>query len=867
MLCRVTGRSWGAEGSAGELDTLEGSELVDDEWGGASSEMLTSGTTLGRYQVLDRIGAGAMGVVYAAYDPQLDRRVALKVLHPTPEESSSGSATSRRLVREAQALAKLAHPNVVTVHDAGVADGRVFVAMELVAGLTLRQWCEHAERQWRDVLEKLIVAGRGLAAAHAVGLVHRDFKPDNVIVGDDGRVRVLDFGLARASGHHAPRPAVDDDFDGVAEHLTRTGALMGTPPYMAPEQFLGKAVDARTDQFALCVTIWELVYGERPFRAASAAALGYQVLREDPVPPSDGPSVPAWLHRALLRGLAKSPEERHPSIDALVDALDEQLNPSTLARGRVIAGVVGATVLAAAAGAWIARDGEDGPKCDHAAERMADVWGATQRDAIARAFAAVELAIADDTRGRVITAIDDWAKRWMEGHTDACEATHVRNEQSSASLDLRMRCLEQQRQRLAAHVELLMQADADLVQRSVAATSALGDPAQCSDLERLTRVVPLPDDPTVAKRVEELEDRLERLRALQAAGRYPRLRDELDELAAEAATLGYRALEAKILALQSSTYWKLHEIALALDTTHRGVAAALAGGEPEGIAVSLIAHCRLLAAVDRIEDAQACVELATGATDRAGRGTETEVQLLNAVGIIAIQQGQHDEGVMALQRAVELVEAQEGESHGLVMALHNWGDANRVGQHFEEAARILQRAVDVSERLYGAQHPDVAFSLNSLAVVHMQQGKTEEALQALLRVLEIRKTVFGEEHDFVAGTYNNLAYTHSRGGDCAQALSWWEKALGMRRRSLGEEHPKVGAMRASAAACHLELGQLDDAERRAEQAAAALEGTPHSAEHCNALETLAEVYERRGERGAARQARERCAVEDRVDGD
>ena len=224
---------------------------------------------IGRYLVIGPLGEGGMGLVFAAYDPQLDRKVAIKLVRPAYTESSGGEAQAR-LVREAQALARLRHPNIVTVYEVGAFRDEVYVAMEFVDGVTLRTWqFEHA-RSWREIVRVYQAAGRGLAAAHRGGLVHRDFKPDNVLVTREGEPRVLDFGLAfsdtikPALGHHAAP---------LDAHLTMTGALVGTPAYMSPEQFNGHGVDARTDVFAFCVALYEALYGVRPYAGTTVAEI------------------------------------------------------------------------------------------------------------------------------------------------------------------------------------------------------------------------------------------------------------------------------------------------------------------------------------------------------------------------------------------------------------------------------------------------------------------------------------------------------------------------------------------------------------------------------------------------------------------
>ncbi|MFO7567366.1 MAG: serine/threonine-protein kinase [Enhygromyxa sp.] len=304
----------------------------------AASEEQAERVAVGRYEISSRLGAGGMGVVYRAHDPDLDRPVAVKLLHT---DSSTDDKARARMLREARALAKLSHPNVITVYDVGTDEGQVFVAMELVAGRDLRRWLdERREADWREVLELFIAAGRGLAAAHEVALVHRDFKPENVLVGDDGRVRVLDFGLARlhrpidvATDAEGPRPDLQQT-DGeqainIAQlptaaftgGLTETGAMIGTPLYMAPEIYAGKPADERSDQFAFCASLYEGLYRQLPFGARTLAA-HVEAVRQGRVvdPPSDA-SVPASLGRIVARGLEPDPLARYPDMSSLLDAL------------------------------------------------------------------------------------------------------------------------------------------------------------------------------------------------------------------------------------------------------------------------------------------------------------------------------------------------------------------------------------------------------------------------------------------------------------------------------------------------------------------------------------------------------------------
>jgi serine/threonine protein kinase len=276
------------------------------------SDPPTQGRRLGRYTLIERLGAGAMGVVWRAEDPTLGRQVAVKLLRRHDE------SLTERLVREAQSMAQVNHPNVVTVYEVGEGvDGSTFIAMELVTGESLRKWQTKARHTIPELVQAYIAAARGLGAAHAAGIVHRDFKPDNVLVGDDGRVRVTDFGLAAtkaSTNRTAPRQISD-------VNLTTSGSVMGTPAYMAPELFVGGNVDPRTDQFNFCVALYEALYGERPFEGATFPELADNVCEGRIKPPPPATNVSGALRAIVLRGLSVKPGDRFATMDDLIREL------------------------------------------------------------------------------------------------------------------------------------------------------------------------------------------------------------------------------------------------------------------------------------------------------------------------------------------------------------------------------------------------------------------------------------------------------------------------------------------------------------------------------------------------------------------
>ncbi len=306
-------------GISGDEATLAGGPTPAAPAGpSATSRPLGAGDKVGRYEVIDTIGAGGMGAVYLARDPELGREVAVKVVR-RHGQGTAGEQEQARLQREAQAMAAVSPPNLITVFDVGRRGDDVFIAMEYIRGDTLKTWARG--RDWREVLEAYLDAGRGLAAAHAAGIVHRDFKPDNVLVGGQRAVKVLDFGLAAGDLGGPPTAGAEDgEDDPDALRLTRTGAVMGTPAYMSPEQFEGAATDGRSDQFSFAVALWEALYGQRPFAGESFATLAHGVLSGEvvPVPTSE---VPKEVHAALRRALSRRPEDRFEDMDALLAAL------------------------------------------------------------------------------------------------------------------------------------------------------------------------------------------------------------------------------------------------------------------------------------------------------------------------------------------------------------------------------------------------------------------------------------------------------------------------------------------------------------------------------------------------------------------
>jgi serine/threonine protein kinase len=381
-----------------------------------------SGSVFGRYVLVEPIGSGAMGEVWVAIDPDLDRKIALKLLRRT----RASREDNPRLIREARAMARLNHPNVVAVHDVGEVEGRVFIAMEFVAGESLAEFVARGPHPWSDVLPLLRQAGAGLAAAHAAGIVHRDLKPANVLIGSEGRVRVLDFGLAATQ-------SVTPD---------RKDATVGTPAYMAPEQHRGESFDARSDQFAFCVTAFESLYGRRPFPGEHRYAVALAIVegRLDDVPVDQ--QAPAWIHRTVLRGLARESAARFPDMLALLEQLSR--DPVQRRRRWMFAGSAMA-VIAAGVGAWLLRPPPPDP-CAEAGDAMAATWSEDRRAALGQWLKGGPAEPwREQASQRLLEGIDTRAIEWMASDRTIC-TDRVAKRATDRLVAARELCLAQQQQ-------------------------------------------------------------------------------------------------------------------------------------------------------------------------------------------------------------------------------------------------------------------------------------------------------------------------------------------------------------------------------------------------------------------------------------
>jgi serine/threonine protein kinase/Tfp pilus assembly protein PilF len=818
-------------------------------------EPLPRGASLGRYLLLERLAVGGMGEVYAAFDPQLNRKVALKLLLPSPALGTPAQARLR-LLREAQAMAQLTHPNVLPVYDVGEAGERVFIAMELVEGSTLGRWLKEAPRPWREVLRVFAEAGRGLAAAHAAGLVHRDFKPDNVLVSRSGRVSVLDFGLACADGTAltpsplpAPLPAPTagpsaaaagepdltplPDGEPSPSHspsasnllglqLTQAGRAMGTPGYMPPEQCLGQAPDGRADQFSFCVSLYTGLYGEPPFPGSTGVARTRSMLAGKLRPAPKATAVPGWVREVVLRGLSVEREARYPTMEALLAALAR--DPG-VRRRRLLAAAAAALVVAGGGGALAFSWQRHARQCEGAAEQLAGVWDAGLAERVRAAFLATGVPYAGDSFSRVAAALDAHAAAWAAGQQQACEATRVRGEASERMLGLRTGCLERKRGELQAMVDVLARADAHVVERSTHAVAGLSRVEDCADVDALTRHAE-PPGPDARAEVEAVRGDLARAAALVFASKPKEALALVAPAVERAGRLGYAPLEAEALQRLGHVQAVLGEDAAAEESLKRALWSADAARHDE---VRPLA-ARWLAELSHARGGKAAaaathawLDLGTAALRRMGRPPEAGVPLDALRGLVLLSEERAEEAEAVLRRAAAAPATTPAELLEAGYARLWLSDAVAARARLDEAVRLKLEAMGYFERVSGPEHPRMALALSNLSADLIDSWRYPEGLTAARRAIAIQEG--GKRHDalLLSGTYNNLGFILGYLGRHAEAEAALRRSLALLAKSPDALPQDVGLTSSNLGAVLMGARRFGEAAPVVEGAVAGLE--------------------------------------------
>ena len=840
----------------------EGERITEDERLDPGTTVLERAPVLrsdriGRYVILRRLGAGGMGVVYSGFDEALGRRVAIKLLFANQARSESAR---RRLEREAQALARVSHPNVVQVYEVGQHEGDIFVAMEFVKGVTLKDWASaRPRRRWPEVLRCYLQAARGLAAAHEAGLLHRDFKPDNAIVGDDGRVRVLDFGLARATDDHDDEgePITDPSTplsklrSSLDERLTATGAVLGTPAYMALEQFLGWPVDVRTDVFSFCVSLYEALYGRRPHDSHSIYSQLYAV-SEGPMAPPARSGVPARVEQAVMRGLAPRAHDRLASMQELIDALD--FDPRRRRRWLAVGGLLVSVSVATALGGSLT--GEGVAPCEGLDQRLAGVWDDGRKERVEAAFERSGSPLVDTVLPGVVKQLDTRADALVEGIQAACVATRVTGEQSEERMDQRMACLDDRLRAMRALTGQLQKADARTVANAEQAVWRLPEPGPCADPRVLDSRLPPPRDLAHAQLVEQARDRLAEGQALVNAGHAPDARPIETEVQQLAAEIGYLPLGIEVELFRAELNMRLGDHRLARQALLDVVDRAEASRHDEVLAEAWLLLVHL--GVDLLgdyEQAEGWIRRAEATDLRAGGSARRQLELVEFRAWLAVAQGQaevaqqeiargnqlrqvlvaglspmlglnldHARGHLALQqgrpevaveiwsRTLERFELADFEGDlELADAHYNLGFALAAAGKVEPAREHYEQAASRWSRVPGG--PDWRQGLAKMGLGNVAQslGEPTVAKAHLEEAVALMSAGVGSMHPKVGEALNSLGLVAFDEGDMLASAAYYERALAILEQAYGDENSLTGIVAANLGEVLLNLGELERA--------------------------------------------------------
>jgi len=759
--------------SRGEADTEQGPARVPGPTPVAQQD--DSAPTLERFTLLDCLGDGGVGTLYSAYDPKLDRKIALRVLHARGAKVTDDTR-DQRMVAEARAMAKLSHPNVVTVFEVGDAGGEVegiYVAMEYVDGVTLRRWVDEQEPTWTAIVSAYVAAGRGLAAVHEAGLVHRDFKPDSVIVDGQGGVRVMDVGV---------------------------DAVVGTAGDMAPEQLRGEAAGPKSDQYAFCAALYEALWGARPSEDSGALS-----------PPAS--EVPGDIRAAVLQGLARDPESRWSSMQALLDVLGRDRGVSRTRWAMLGVGVTLAAFAAIGGYTWHAARAE---RCSGAAEQLAGVWGQDQRSEVEAAMKGVRVqgapvSYAARVWERSASELDAYADAWTAMHTEACEATVLRQEQSVASMDLRMTCLHQAKLDLKAVVQILATADAEVMTRAHTVIGGLTDLGRCADEEALLAAVEPPREQDAAA-VDTALALVAESRATRLAGRYAEALERVESAKDAVRGVDYPPLAIELGLAEGhalDSLGKKKEAELALVLVLQLATARQQWAEMQRTA-SLLLYV-VGSGQKRMDEALSRYRML--AERLAVKGTASEFRFLNNLGNILKEQGKYPEAEATHRRLLALREEALGPEHVNVIATRN-NLANVLQEQgkLEEAEAQHRHALGLRERILGPDHPHVALSRNNLGIVLFLQGKYKESEAENRQALALRAKVLGPEHPFVAYSHGNLAVVLQIQGKQKEAETQLRQVASLLEQQLGADHLDVATARSNLGTVLYSQGKHAEAE-------------------------------------------------------
>ncbi|MEM7154209.1 MAG: serine/threonine-protein kinase [Myxococcota bacterium] len=739
-------------------------------------ESLSLGQRLGRYVLGRRLGMGGSGVVYAAYDLTLERQVALKLLLPGRDDATR----VRRLADEARAMARLSHPNIVPIYDVGSDDGRPFIAMKLCEGGTMRSWLAEQRPSPGRIVDAMIAAAQGLAAAHEVGLLHRDFKLDNVLVDPGGHVMVADFGLAAT-------------FDPT--HHARATAGVGSLVTMAPEQHAGEVLGPAVDQYALCVSLFIALFGVDPFAAEGPEAMAH-AKRTRALVPVDRSRVPRRIWSALRRGLCPDPARRFGSMRALV----ARLRPPR--RGPRLFLVGAATVaigIASTTQGGLPPIQLDDP-CTHAAATTS--WSTGGRDAVMRGLASTEATFASSSGNRVDAVLSDYAKTWSRAWEGACRSADHPAAGRGLSLDNTVACLHRARLRADALVDVLADADTPAARHAARAAESLPDPSGCWTTAGLPWGTLAQGGPAFERWLAEAE-------AQYLAGRPAAALERADSAIEVAQRHGTGSAAARARLQRGVALTELARYPEATDALRKAYFDAVVVADDTTALQAAVALLRL-----KVND-EADLEAAEGWSRAAlARSARLQVEgepwaaVIHAQAELAARRGELETWVQLHRRALEVRrDLRDGPSLAVAASLEGLGRALMATADLDGGRRALEEALAVRVRLLGTEHPSIAIARNNYGIVLARSQDQDGARAELEEALRIHEATQGPVHPRVGRVLANLGAFAMARGELETAIGYLDRSVAVLRETLGPSHPETMQVRQS-----LAVG-LDDAGR------------------------------------------------------
>lgn len=748
------------------------------------------GESIGRYLVLDVAGQGNVGVVYSAYDPKLDRKVALKLLK---RNANSTDVSEERLVREAKAMARLSHPNVVTVHDVGRVGERTFVAMEFVEGLTLRAWLQDERHRWQDIVAQFGAAARGLAAAHASGIVHRDFKTENVFIGEDKRVRVGDFGMVRLQDDLAA-PSTEEISESTSlAPLTETGSVLGTILYLAPECLQGETADALSDQYSFCVSLYEALYEQYPFRDASFPELKHDVLAGHLQTPPPKSAVPKKVRAALLRGMSVDRDQRYASMEALWQSLDGAADQH---RRKQMWAISGAMVLLSIVVLYslFNREEERSGMCQSADKELVGIWDPGVKARMKAAFDRSGSDLASRSFEAVTERFDDHAKGWKAMHVETCEATHIAGTQSSELLDVRMQCLRRHAWELRAHTQLFASRghESEIVKAAVKSATKLSSIAECAEVSTLQTVLSLPSDPALRSRIEATEVRLSEALAVSRTGKVDEAHSLSTTLAKDTEDLDFAPVRGRVLYQLGMAEIDSGDYLVAEKTLEKALRSASRGKDDHLIAEIWLGLIQSVRMQERYEDALSMRVWAEIAVSRAGNDSYQRKRFVSGISQLAIRTGDNQLAAKLLEESLAETEARVGLDHvNIAFIGGNLGSAYLEMGQYSRARELFQRSLHILERKKPG-HPSVAMTHGNLAAVYVDQEQFEQAEHHQEKALALFIESLGDQHPYVADTLLSYGELFSAQNEHEKAREYYFRALSLQTKLTGEASVGVG---------------------------------------------------------------------------